>query len=196
MIDGIKAAARWSAAALLLAAGAARAETVDFSLSDDSFRFGLVGPLSRIVSNVQGQYDLGFIKRERHGDDTYAGHVGALISGDMGLQDIDVTAGAGLRAVFIGGDGDNGGALAPGLQAEARVPGVERVGVLGYAYYAPSVVSFDDIDSYRDLGAAVSYQLVRSAALYVGYRNIRIGVEHGPNVTLDSGFFGGLSLTF
>lgn len=186
-----------AAAALLLVVGSARAETVDFALSDDSFRFGLNGPLSRLLGGVQGQYDLGFVKRERDGDDPYALHAGALVTGDAGLRDLDVTAGAGLRAVFVGGQGDqDGGALAPGVQVDARLPSFDRVGLLAYGYYAPSVVSFGDIDSYRDVGAALSYQMIRNAALYLGYRNIRVGVEHGPNVTLDSGFFGGLSLTF
>lgn len=180
----------------LLGAGTAQAESVDFSLSDDAFRFGLAGPLSRIVGGVEGQYDLGYLNRERNGDDTWIAHAGAMVTGDAGVRGLDVQAGAGLRAVFVGGDGDNGGAVAPGVRAEARLPGHERIGALVYGYYAPSVVSFGDIDSYRDLGAALSYEMIRNAALYVGYRNVNVGVENGPSVTVDTGFFGGLALQF
>ncbi|MGH8444752.1 MAG: YfaZ family outer membrane protein, partial [Solimonas sp.] len=141
-------------------------------------------------------YDAGFVQRRKDGNDTYAAHIGALVTGDAGLRDLDVTAGVGLRGVFIGGDGDNGGAIAPGVQFDARLPGYERFGLLGYAWYAPSVTSFSDIDSYRDLGVALSYDIHRSASVFVGWRNTKIGVEHGPDVTLDTGIYGGIGLKF
>lgn len=192
----LKKLAPLAAVAMLFASAAASAESLNFSLSDDAFRFGLTGPLSRVISGVQGQYDLGYLQHRSDGDDAYAVHAGVLFTGDAGLRDIDLTAGVGLRGVFIGGDGDNGGALAPGVQFDARLPGYDRVGLLGYAYYAPGVVSFDDIDSYRDVGLVLSYQINRNASVFAGYRNVRIGIDHGPNATLDNGFYGGIGLTF
>lgn len=188
--------ARISAAGLVLAAGAAQAETVDFGLSNDSFRFGLTGPLSRLIGGAQGQYDLGYLQHRDNGDDSYAVHAGFLVSGDAGLRDLDLSVGAGLRGVYVGGDGDNGGAIAPGVRFDARLPGYERLGLGGYAYYAPSVVSFGDIDDYRDIGVVLSYELNRNAAVYVGARNVKFGVEHGHDVTLDTGLYGGIALTF
>ena len=86
--------------------------------------------------------------------------------------------------MLVGGGGENGEAIAPGVQLDARMPGYERIGLLLYGYYAPSVVSFGDLDSYRDFGAAVSYALNRSAALSVGYRNTRFSVDQGGDVTV------------
>lgn len=191
-----KNAVRAAAAALLLASGAASAESVSFGLSNDSFRFGLVGPLSRLFSGVQGQYDLGYARRSSGGDNSYVAHAGLLASGDAGLRDIQLNAGVGLRGVLVGGGGENGEAIAPGVQLDARMPGYERIGLLLYGYYAPSVVSFGDLDSYRDFGAAVSYALNRSAALSVGYRNTRFSVDQGGDVTVDNGFYVGIGLTF
>src|SRR3546814_3961738 len=53
-----KKSALFAAAVLALSAGAASAESLNFSLSDDAFRFGLTGPLSRVLNGVDGQYDL------------------------------------------------------------------------------------------------------------------------------------------
>ncbi|NKF24175.1 YfaZ family outer membrane protein [Solimonas marina] len=185
-----------AAAALMLASASASAESLNFGLSSDSFRFGLTGPLSRVIQGAQGQYDLGYLQRRTDGDDAYAVHAGVLFTGDAGLRDLDLTAGVGLRGVYVGGDGNDGGAIAPGLQFDLRVPGYDRIGLTGYGYYAPGVVSFNDIDSYRDVGAALSYEINRNAAVSVGWRNVRLGIDHGPNVTLDSGFYGAIGLTF
>lgn len=195
MMNAVK-PAHFVAAALLLGAGTASAESLNFSLSNDSFRFGLMGPLSRVIDGADGQYDVGYLQHRGDGDDPYAVHVGALVTGDAGLRDFDLKAGVGLRAVFIGSDGPDGGAVAPGVQFDARLPGYERLGLLGYAYYAPSPVSFNDIDSYRDLGLIASYSVNRNASVFFGYRNVRIGVDHGSGVTLDSGLYGGVGLTF
>ena len=192
----VRKSALLAAAAFAFVAGSASAESLNFSLSDDSFRFGLSGPLSRLLSSVDGQYDLGYLQHRGDGNDTYAIHAGALVTGDAGLRDLDVKAGVGLRGVFIGGDGDNGGAIAPGIMLDVRLPGYERLGLIGTAYYAPSVVSFGDIDEYRDLSAVLSYQINRNAAVFAGYRNVRIGVDHGPNATIDNGLYGGIGLTF
>src|SRR3546814_15962067 len=94
--------------------------------------------------------------------------VGALATGDAGLRDLNLTVGVGLRGVFVGGDGQDGGAIAPGLQFDARLPGYERVGLLGPAYYAPCVVSCGDVDSYRDLGAVLSYQISEVRCVWEG----------------------------
>jgi hypothetical protein len=192
----INTAARTLAAAMVLAAGAASAESVSFGLSNDSYRFGLTGPLSRVFSGVDGKYDLGFIQRNDNGEHSYAGHVGLLASGDAGLRDVKLNAGVGLRAVLAGGHGEHGGAVAPGIELDLRVPGYERVGILAHGYYAPSVVSFGDLDNYRDVGGGLSYQINRSAVVSVGYRNVRFGVDGGGDITIDNGFFIGLGLIF
>ncbi|NGY04225.1 YfaZ family outer membrane protein [Solimonas terrae] len=192
----VKKSALLAAAALAFVAGSASAESLNFSLSSDAFRFGLSGPLSRVLSGVDGQYDLGYLQHRGNGNDSFAAHVGALATGDAGLRDIDLKAGVGLRAVFVGGDGENGGAIAPGVQLDARLPGYDRIGLIGTAYYAPGVVSFGDVDDYRDLSAVLSYQINRSAAVFGGYRNVRIGVDHAPDQTIDNGLYGGISLTF
>jgi hypothetical protein len=191
-----KKAAPIAGAAMILASAAASAESLDFSLSDDAFRFGLLGSLSRLISGAQGQYDVGYLQHRGDGNDAYAVHAGVLFTGDAGLRDLDLTAGVGLRGVFVGGDGDDGGAVAPGLQLDLRLPGYERIGLLGYGYYAPGVVSFNEIDSYRDVGLVLSYQINHNASVFAGYRNVRIGIDHGPNATLDNGFYGGIGLTF
>lgn len=178
------------------ASGAAHAEIFDLSVGDNSFRAALYGPLSRIAERSDGQYDIGVVMRPKREDDLLIAHVGALLTGDTGMRNFELAAGLGVRGVYIGRDRDSGGAIAPGGQLEARFPGYERVGFSIYGYYGPEVLSFGEFDEYYELGLGVDYQVLKTASLYAGYRNINLKIEDGPKVTADNGLHLGLRLEF
>ena len=190
-------------AALAAFAHGAAAEEFDINLGEDSFRVALAGPLSRLLSGVTGQYDLGLIYKE--GEDNNAdpkkrpltlGHFGALATGDMGAKGTDAAAGLGARLVFADRDGSTGGAVALGGQFDVRLPGFERVGLSGYGYIAPEIVSFGDIKSYSEFALDVEFEVVRAAALYAGYRRVNVKPEPDGPSNADSGPHIGLRLSF
>lgn len=180
----------------MLMAGSAQAEIVDLSLGDNSVRAALYGPLSRMVDDTKGQYDVGVIVRPKREDDLFVAHVGALVTGDAGAQQFDLAAGLGVRGVYIGRDHDSGGAVALGGQAEARYPGYERFGLSVYGYYAPEILSFGEFDQYYEIGTALDYQVIKNASIYVGYRNVNLELENGGEITADNGLHGGFRLSF
>jgi hypothetical protein len=192
----MKSAIALLAAFAALASASARAEMFDINLGENSVRLALAGPLSHIVSDLRGQYDTGVVIRPKTEDDLLQVHVGALVTGDAGARGVDLAAGLGVRGVYIGRDDDSGGAVALGGQLEARLPSFNRVGLTGYGYYAPSATSFGQVDEYIEYGAAVDYQVVRDAAVYVGYRNINYDIGDLQGITADSGFRAGLRLSF
>ena len=71
----------------------AQAEIFDLSIGDNSFRGSFYGPLSRFVSDTNGQYDAGVIVRPKREDDLFVAHVGALVTGDAGARDFNLAAG-------------------------------------------------------------------------------------------------------
>jgi hypothetical protein len=178
------------------ASGVAQAEIFDLSVGDNSFRAALYGPLSRIGGQSEGQYDVGVIVRPKREDDLLIVHAGALLTGDTGMRNFELAAGLGVRAVYIGRDRDSGGAVAPGGQLEARLPGYERIGFSIYGYYAPEVLSFGEFDEYYEVGVGVDYQVLKNASVYLGYRNVNVEIEDGPKVTADNGLHVGLRLEF
>lgn len=185
------------AAALLCGvSGAAQAEIFDLSVGDNSFRAAFYGPLSRFMSDTKGQYDAGVIVRPKREDDLFVAHVGALVTGDAGAQQFDLAAGLGIRGVYIGRDHDSGGAFAPGGQAEARFPGYERVGFSVYGYFAPEVLCLGEFDQYYEIGTGLDYQVLKDASVYVGYRNVKVELENGVDITADNGLHVGLRLSF
>ncbi|MFA5938834.1 MAG: YfaZ family outer membrane protein [Sinimarinibacterium sp.] len=177
-------------------AGTAQAEIFDLSIGDNSFRGSFYGPLSRFASDTNGQYDAGVIVRPKREDDLFVAHVGALVTGDAGARDFNLAAGLGVRGVYIGRDHDSGGALALGGQAEARYPGFERIGLSVYGYYAPEVTSFGEFDQYYEIGTGLDYQVLKNASVYVGYRNVKVELETGEEITADNGLHAGLRLSF
>ncbi len=178
------------------AAVPAHAEILDVNLGQNSVRVALSGPMSHIIDDLRGQYDTGVIIRPKASDDLVQAHLGFLVTGDAGAKVVDVAAGLGIRGVYVGRDGDSGGAIALGGQFEARMPSFNRVGVSGYAYYAPGATSMGEVSKYFEYGGAVDYQVVRDAAVYVGYRNIRYDIGNVGDVTADVGLRAGLRLTF
>lgn len=180
-------------AALLLATAvpAVQAEILDLNIGSNSFRGAFAGPLARFFSGTNGQYDIGLLVKPKTTDDLLQVHTGVLLTGDAGAKDVDVAAGLGIRAVYTGRDHDSGGAVALGGQVETRVPSFNRFGLTGYAYYGPKVLSFGEVESYQEFGAALDYELIRGGSVYVGYRNIKeslsttsgkIDVDHGAHI--------------
>lgn len=181
---------------LCACAGMAQAEVVDFSVGSDSFRLGLTGPLFRAFADAKGDYDLGVIRTERRSRDALVAHGGILLTGDAGSRDAKVTAGLGLRTAYIDVERDSGAAVALGGQVLARFPGYDRIGFSAYGYFAPEATSFGRANQYYEIGGDVSYQVLKDASAYVGYREIRAELNREGKVRADDSVHVGLRLEF
>ena len=53
-----------------------------------------------------------------------------------------------------------------------RIPGNDRVGAFGEIWFAPEVSSFADLDRVFEINLGVEYQLLRQAAIGVGWRHV------------------------
>ncbi len=195
---------KFIAAAVMSAfAQATAAEEFDINISSDTVRGVLSGPLSRVFSAVTGQYDAGLIYKKGENSSTdpedtdlTLGHFGALATGDVGAKGAEAGAGLGVRAVFADRGNATGGALALGGQFEVRMPGFERLGLTGYGYFAPGILSFSDLKSYSEYALDVEFEVVRAAAVYAGYRRVNVKPEPSGPSNADDGAHLGLRLTF
>lgn len=191
------------AAALAGFAQLAAAEEFDLNINGDAVRGALSGPLSRVFSGVTGQYDAGLLYKK--GDDSPTdpkdvkltlGHFGVLATGDVGAKGAEAGAGLGVRAVFADRGDATGAALALGGQFEVRLPGFERVGLSGYGFFAPKILSFSDLKSYSEYALDVEFEVVRAAAIYAGYRRVNVKPEPNGPSNADDGAHIGLRLSF
>ena len=179
---------------LAAAAAGAQAEQVDINLSDEVLRATFEAPLPS--ERLGGIYEFGALLGERGGVDFHQGHVGLLVTGDAGARDANVTAGLGGRVFLLDSDGPDGGGLALGGRVDARLPAFNRIGVIAYAYGAPSASTFGDLEAWYEYAVSLDYQVLKGASVYVGWRQLKVDVEDFGNATVDTGFHGGLRLSF
>ncbi len=184
----------------LLAAAPLRAEVFDASVSRDTVRLGVNGPLSRLFAVDKGEYDVGGVYGDIDDFDSESFlslHAGATLTGEAGsTDDAKFTGGLGARLQYVNADHENGGALALGGNLRVKLLQADRLRFNANLWYGPDPASIGDIDEFLEYGVAVGYEVLRDAELYVGYRKIKIGVDGGPNVDLEDGAHIGIRLQF
>lgn len=177
---------------VLVSPGAALAQTLDVNLNDDTLR----GEYDAQMSHLNARYNLGVLIGQEKNRDLVQGHAGLLVTGDAGARQANVTAGLGGRLVLLDLEDQSGGALGLGGMIEARLPAFNRIGAVGYVYWAPDASSFGDLEGHTEYALALDYEVIRNASLYVGYRQVKLKGEVGPTVTAETGYHLGLRLDF
>ncbi len=173
------------------------AASLDLNLNDDAVRGEFSGALSSLFSTgTEGLYQLGALYSDDENLDLKQLHAGLLATGDVGAQDVLATAGLGLRAQYLDADGGDGGGLALGGQFDLRLAGFERLGLQGYLWHSPKVLSFGDVEDQTEWMLSADYQVLRNASAYLGYRQLRIDPDNGHAFDADDGFHLGFRFKF
>lgn len=185
-----------AATALLGLSAAASAETFDASLSQDTVRIAVNGPLSRLFAVDKGEYSLGGVGGEIDDfsdDNFYALHGGVMLTGEAGPN---LEAGLGARGQFVDADSAEGGGLALGGQLRLKLMQADRLRFNAGVWYGPNASIGGDFDEFTEFSASVGYEVLRDAELYVGYRSIEVSIDDGPEVDLEDGAHVGIRLQF
>ncbi|MCP1726393.1 hypothetical protein J2T60_000358 [Natronospira proteinivora] len=170
----------------LLGSGPVAALTLDLNLSDESAELK--------VANQGGILETQFswIHEQDHGDVLgLALHM--VDDANPGGSRLDM--GIGGRVLAVDTPGPDGLALAIGGYFRYTIPNMNRLGIGGDLYHAPSIVSGGDLERYTQWAIRGEYQILRQANVYLGYRQVRPDFGGGSE-TLDSGIHVGLRLNF
>lgn len=168
----------------------AHAATVDIGRSSDAIGLSVSGNRDTAGWEYGGELRL-------HDDD------GQVIGGEIHYVNVPEPGrgafqfGLGGRAVLIEDDNRDadGSAIALGGKLRWTLPEYNRAALAASAYFAPSFSAFSDIDSYRELSVRGEYFMLRNAAVYLGYRQIRLGFD-GDSLGGDRNFESGINLGF
>ena len=185
---------------LLILAGlslstAANAQRIDITLKEDSARFSYV---TLIGGSTFGrtEMNMGVLYNE---DKNTAFDIGLQVIDVAGSKTPGLELGVGPRFYYLRHDllDVDAAAIALGGQLRYKLPSVQRLSLIGNAFYAPSITATLDADSLYELGLGVAYELLPTANVYLLYRRIRVDFTKGVGAeNIDSGVSLGVNFTF
>jgi YfaZ precursor len=180
------------AVALCLASASAVAQTFDINLSNDAAMLTYMTPLGQ-QGFGHGQLDASvlFTDNDNFLADLGLGVVGAAGSGSPGL-----TAGVGVKLYSVTTKHNDVVALALGGQIDYSPPVLPRMHLSGAVNLAPSIVTFMDGDLLFDGSLNIGYEIFQNAIAYFGFRKVKVNIQNGNNVTVDSGGYLGVKFKF
>jgi len=170
------------------------ARSFDMNLSNDAaqFKYG-----THVGSTNYGRSEMtvGFLYNE---DDTYLTEVGLLVTDEAGTKTPGLELGVGPKFWFGGSDKADVNFAGIGLGGQLRYKNmaVPRIVYGASLFYAPSIVSFLDADNIIEYDIRVEYELLPTANVYVGYRNIDADIKNRNNAEIDDSAIIGLRFNF
>ncbi len=168
---------------LVVAANGWAGGSLDLSLNNDSA--GLEYDATKVGSGLH--VAAGVVHHEDDGD---------VVS--LGVNVVDVRSSRSNLYIGVGGkvygfmtDQEDSGALAVGGFVRYMPPSLGGFGIGGHLYYAPTVTSFNDTESFIDTGARLEYKLLPTARVYLGYRLIQAEEPNEVEIEIiKAGHFG------
>lgn len=169
----------------------ALAETnVEGSLSNDAVKIDVSLDQDRYFFDFGGMY---------HSDDGKYGYIGAHIEDIDTAKDYPVQIGLGMRLLAVDTEYsvDNAGtAVALGGFYRYTFPKANRFSVLGSLYYAPKVLSFQNIDSLYQAEVRGEYRTLRNARVFLRYGMTTVDLDRYGDVDMNKGVAIGVATTF
>jgi hypothetical protein len=180
------------AAGLCLASVNAVAQSFDINLSSDSAMLTYMSPLGQQgFGHGQMEGSLLFTDNDNFLADAGFGVVGAAGSGSPGLM-----VGVGVKLYSVTTKNNDVAALALGGQFDYAPPALSRMHLSGAINFAPSIVTFMDGDHLLDGNLNLGYEIFQDAIAYFGFRQVKVGIQDGDDVTVDSGGYLGVKFRF
>lgn len=188
-------------ASLLLLSTTANARQLDFNLTDDAIRVAFSTNISKAGQTSQRagvKLGAGYLYIDGEGDEDSSGlfHADLLAIGDAGAPSGEVIASIGGRAYYVNEDSVDGGALGVGGGVRVSFAGLNRLAFSATVFYAPDLLSFGDVEQFLELGLRAEYEILQSAWVYLGYRNINADFDVVDDVTVDTGATLGMTFEF
>ncbi|MEA3370692.1 MAG: YfaZ family outer membrane protein [Campylobacterota bacterium] len=116
----------------------------------------------------------------------------ALLMQEIGNHGMSI--GMGVKVSFT----ENYAAIPLGLEFSYKIPASDLVPMYlnGSLYYAPSVLSMRDADSFLEYRISYDIEIIKNGYITVGYRNLDTNYEGNSDFTYNESFYGGFKIGF
>ena len=178
-------------AASVLLCNFASAGEIDLSFNSDAVRAFYVHDFV----NNDLQSDFGILTDSDKGE---VFNVSLYLTGlaSDGVNPLQAAIGGRTGYVDGEGSGQEGFPLAVGGYFKYTFPDSDRLSLRFDLWYAPDVLTLDDLDTYQDYSVRLGYNVLRQADVYVGARYVNGDFDNGSDVTFDNGLNVGFNIRF
>jgi hypothetical protein len=166
------------------------ADNLDLNLSNDTLGVRYTLPASALDTGVE--FDVGWQYSEEASDAENVFSGGLHVSGSNWTEYSEMELKLGVRGIYSSPGDDTFTAIGIGGQVRAGV--ADRIGIGAGLYYAPSITSFGDADSYMELRIRAEYEVLPNADAYLGWQSISVDHKDRGDADLQEGFHLGISL--
>jgi YfaZ precursor len=173
----------------------AMADTIDLNLRNSSAQFQYSSAMSR-DSLGKSELHVGGIYSDSNNTNNTLGELGIEVKDEIGSKAPGFSVGIGIKGLLAHTQGTNESAVAIGGMLRYSPPTLSRLGMVGQLYFAPNITTFGDADRFVETSVRLEFEVIPSAAAYIGYRNIYFNLNNGPNAKVDQGAFVGVRMSF
>jgi len=170
---------------LLATAGTVRADGLDIFVNNKTVS------IDYLTAYRGSDLNFGFLTNTSN---DWVANAGLLVLGREYGSGSKIEGGLGAKIFLTSVSGVTVTAAAIGGQA-IYFPRSSKVGVGGYLYYAPDIITFGGT-GLTQYGVRVEYKMIETASVYVGIHNISVNPDAGGTVTIDDGLHVGINLRF
>ena len=177
-------------AAALLISSVSTAEEINVQLASDTARFTY---LTEAFGQDFGRLELetSFLYNE-NGDNLI--NVGMLVRGESVSVPLIISMGA--RAYYADVGASTVAALAIGGDLLLAPESWGGLGIGGFYFTAPSVVSFLDAEDFTEYGVYINFQISPQASISGGFKHIETSLLNATDIEIEDGAYFGLTLNF
>ena len=183
------------ALSLLTLSTAAMADSIDLNLRNSAAQFQYSTAMGRDALG-NSELHVGALYSNANNSNNTLADLGIMVKDEVGSSVPGVSVGVGIKGLVGHTIGTNESAVAIGGMVRYSPPDLSRMGIIGQLYLAPNITTFGNADRYTESSLRVEYEIIPSAAAYVGYRKIQFGLNAGYNVVVDQGAFVGVRMSF
>jgi len=170
------------------------ARSIDINLADNAAQFKY-NTLVGATNYGRTEVGVGFLYNE---DDNILGELGLLVIDEAGSKTPGLEIGVGPK--FWYGDADKPDVQISGIglggQLRYKPMSSPRVVFGGSLFYAPSIVAFIDAEEILEYDVRLEYELLPTANIYLGYRNIEADIKNRKKAEIDESVVLGLRFKF
>ena len=180
------------AAASCLASVSAMAQSFDINMSNDAAMLTYTSPLGQ-QGFGHGQVAGSILFTD---NDAFMGKAGFGVVGEAGSGSPGLMVGVGVNLYGVNTNKNDVLALALNGGFNYAPPSLPRLRLGGEINLAPAIVTFIDGDHLYDSSVYVGYEIFQDAVAYIGYRRIKVGINHANDQTVDDGGYVGIKFQF